>query len=385
MQNFTFYNPVKILFGRDQIASISNEIPADKRVMIVYGGGSVKKNGTLQRVKQALPNTIVYEFGGVEANPHYETLMRAVEIVKNEKIDYLLAVGGGSVIDGTKFIAAASLYEGDAWEILTSFGSVVTAALPIGCVLTLAATGSEMNNVSVVTRASTKDKLFFGSEHILPKFSVLDPELTFSLPERQTANGVVDAFVHILEQYVTYPVNAKVQDRLAEGLLNTLKEEGPKALANPEDYDARANIMWTATMALNGLLAAGTPADWATHLIGQEITGLYGLDHARTLAVVMPALWRQYRNEKAEKLAQYGQRVWGIPVSDTNTMAEAAIDATVNFFEEMGIKTHLADYGFGEEIIPEVTRKLKEHGHMAIGEHGLITPEKAAEILRQAL
>lgn len=242
-----------------------------------------------------------------------------------------------------------------------------------------------MNSVSVVTRASTRDKLFFGSEHILPKFSVLEPELTFSLPERQTANGVVDAFVHILEQYMTYPVNAKVQDRFAEGLLNTLKEEGPKVLANPEDYDARANIMWTATMALNGILATGTPADWATHLIGQEITGLYGLDHARTLAIVMPALWRQYRNEKAEKLAQYGHRVWNIPVSDTDTMAEAAIDATVKFFETMGIKTHLSDYGLGEGIITEVTSKLKEHGHLAIGERGLITPDKAAEILRQAL
>ncbi|MDG0800714.1 iron-containing alcohol dehydrogenase [Pectobacterium sp. S5] len=385
MQNFVYQNTAKILFGRDQISSLSQEIALDKRVMIVYGGGSVKRNGVLKRVKDALQNTIVFEFGGVEANPHYETLMKAVDIVKQEKIDFLLAVGGGSVIDGTKFIAAASCYEGDAWDIVKSYGSVVQKALPIGCVLTLAATGSEMNNVSVVTKAATKDKLFFASPYIMPQFSILEPELTFTLPENQTANGVVDAFVHILEQYITYPVNAKVQDRLAEGLLNTLKEEGPKVLISPEDYDARANIMWSATMALNGLLSTGTPADWATHLIGQEITGLYGLDHAQTLAIVMPAIWQYCRSEKAEKLAQYGSRVWDIPVSDTETMAEQAIQATVKFFEEMGVKTHLSDYGLGEEIIPEIINKLEEHGHVALGERSTITTEKVGEVLRLAL
>ncbi|WP_437216284.1 iron-containing alcohol dehydrogenase [Pectobacterium sp. LFLA-215] len=385
MQNFVYQNTAKILFGRNQISSLSQEIAIDKRVMIVYGGGSVKRNGVLKRVKDALQNTIVFEFGGVEANPHYETLMKAVDIVKQEKIDFLLAVGGGSVIDGTKFIAAAACYEGDAWNIVKSYGSVVKKALPIGCVLTLAATGSEMNNVSVVTKAATKDKLFFASPYIMPQFSILDPELTFTLPENQTANGVVDAFVHILEQYITYPVNAKVQDRLAEGLLNTLKEEGPKVLVSPEDYDARANIMWSATMALNGLLSTGTPADWATHLVGQEITGLYGLDHAQTLAIVMPAIWQYCRSEKVEKLAQYGSRVWDIPASDTEKMAEQAIQATVKFFEEMGVKTHLSDYGLGEEIIPEVINKLEEHGHVALGEHSTITTENVGEILRLAL
>ncbi|MBA0167292.1 iron-containing alcohol dehydrogenase [Pectobacterium sp. CFBP8739] len=385
MQNFVYQNTSKILFGRNQISSLSQEIAIDKRVMIVYGGGSVKRNGVLKRVKDALQNTIVFEFGGVEANPHYETLMKAVDIVKQEKIDFLLAVGGGSVIDGTKFIAAAACYEGDAWNIVKSYGSVVKKALPIGCVLTLAATGSEMNNVSVVTKAATKDKLFFASPYIMPQFSILDPELTFTLPENQTANGVVDAFVHILEQYITYPVNAKVQDRLAEGLLNTLKEEGPKVLVSPEDYDARANIMWSATMALNGLLSTGTPADWATHLVGQEITGLYGLDHAQTLAIVMPAIWQYCRSEKVEKLAQYGSRVWDIPASDTEKMAEQAIQATVKFFEEMGVKTHLSDYGLGEEIIPEVINKLEEHGHVALGEHSTITTENVGEILRLAL
>lgn len=270
MQDFIYHNPVKILFGHDQIPALAQEVPQDKKVMIVYGGGSVIKHGILQRVKGSLKNTLVFEFGGVEPNPHYETLMKAVEIVKAEKIDFLLAVGGGSVIDGTKFIAAAALYENDPWEIITSYGSVVKQALPFGCVLTLAATGSEMNNTAVINRATTQDKLFFASPCVMPQFSVLEPEITYTLPERQTANGVVDAFVHILEQYITYPVNAKVQDRLAEGLLNTLKEEGPTALKNPQDYDARANIMWAATMALNGMLSAGVPTDWASHIVVRD-------------------------------------------------------------------------------------------------------------------
>ncbi|RAY87908.1 NADH-dependent alcohol dehydrogenase [Enterobacter cloacae] len=385
MQDFIYHNPVKILFGHDQIPALAQEVPQDKKVMIVYGGGSVIKHGILQRVKGSLKNSLVFEFGGVEPNPHYETLMKAVEIVKAEKIDFLLAVGGGSVIDGTKFIAAAALYENDPWEIITSYGSVVKQALPFGCVLTLAATGSEMNNTAVINRATTQDKLFFASPCVMPQFSVLEPEITYTLPERQTANGVVDAFVHILEQYITFPVNAKVQDRLAEGLLNTLKEEGPTALKNPQDYDARANIMWAATMALNGMLSAGVPTDWASHLIGQEITALYGIDHARTLAIVMPALWRYCKNEKSEKLAQYGARVWNIPESDTKKMADEAINATVAFFEQLGVKTRLSDYDLGDEAIAEVIRKLKEHGHIALGEHGKITAREAEALLKIAL
>ncbi|QOV66573.1 iron-containing alcohol dehydrogenase [Citrobacter sp. BDA59-3] len=385
MKNFTFHNTTKILFGRDQIPEIVNEIPKDNKVMIIYGGGSVKRNGSLEKVRGSLKDHTIYEFGGVEANPHYETLMQAVALVKDNGVDFLLALGGGSVIDGTKFVAAAACYDGDAWDIVKSYGSVVKKALPVGCVLTIAATGSEMNNVAVVTRAETKDKLFFASPYVMPQFSVLEPELTFTLPQHQTANGVVDAFVHVLEQYVTFPVNAKVQDRLAEGLLNTLKEEGPEVLVNPTDFDARANIMWAATMALNGVLSTGTPADWASHLIGQEITGLYGLDHACTLAVMIPAIWKFNLADKKQKLAQYGERVWNIPASDTQTMAIQAIDATVAFFETMGIKTRLSDYGLGEDSIPAVIDKLKEHGHVALGEHGNITPEKVEAVLKIAL
>ena len=267
MNNFSYRNTTQIHFGKGQIAKIKDEVPADARVLITYGGGSIKKNGVFDQVAQALDGVSFIEFGGIEANPHFETLMKAVEIVKKENINFILAVGGGSVIDGSKFIAAAARYPNDPWEIIQTYGAKVTAAVPLGCVLTLAATGSEMNNGAVITKAATQDKLFFFSEHVQPRFSVLDPETTFSLPARQTGNGVVDSFVHVVEQYVTYPVNAKVQDRFAEGLILNLLEDGPKALANPTDYDVRANLMWTATMALNGLIATGVPADWATQPI----------------------------------------------------------------------------------------------------------------------
>lgn len=385
MNNFSFSNPVRIHFGQGQIARVRDEIPAGARVLITYGGGSIKKNGVLDQVHAALEGMTYFEFGGIEPNPHYETLIKAVELVRAEKIDYILAVGGGSVIDGTKFIAAAALYPNDAWEIIQTYGAHVTQAIPFGAVLTLAATGSEMNNGAVVTRAATHDKLFFFSNHVYPQFSVLDPATTFSLPARQTANGVVDAFIHIVEQYVTYPVDAKVQDRFAEGLLLTLIEEGPKALANPQDYDVRANIMWTATMALNGLIATGVPADWATHMIGQEITGLYGLDHAQTLAIVQPASWLLRTEEKRAKLLQYAERVWGLTEGDEDARINAAIERTRSFFEQMGIKTHLSDYGLDRSVIPAVQAKLQEHGHVRLGEHQSITPAEVAPILERAL
>ncbi len=266
MNNFTYQNTTKIHFGKGQIAKVAEEIPANARVLVTYGGGSIKKNGIYEQVMIALKDATVFEFGGIEANPHYETLIKAVDIVKQENVNFILAVGGGSVIDGSKFIAAASVYPKDPWEIIQTYGATVKDAIPLGSVLTLAATGSEMNNGSVVTKAETKDKLFFKSPFVQPRFSVLDPEATFSLPPRQIANGAVDSFVHTVEQYVTYPVNAKVQDRIAEGLLRTILEDGPVALADPQNYEARANLMWAATMALNGTLATGVPTDWATHI-----------------------------------------------------------------------------------------------------------------------
>ncbi|QGY32436.1 iron-containing alcohol dehydrogenase [Pantoea cypripedii] len=385
MNNFSFYNPVRIHFGRDQIDQIATEIPASQRVMIVYGGGSVKANGVLNRVRSTLRNVTVFEFGGIEPNPHYETLLRAVDVVKSENIDYLLAVGGGSVIDGTKFIAAASCYKGNAWDIIETQGVIIEKALPLGCVLTLAATGSEMNAGASIMKAATGDKMSFHSEHVLPRFSVLDPTITYSLPRRQTANGVVDAFVHVLEQYITWPVNAKLQDKMAEGILCTLKEEGPKVLVTPEDYNARANIMWSATMALNGLLGTGVPEDWSAHTIGMELTALYGLDHAQTLAVLVPSIWKYKISEKQQKLAQYAEKVWGLSGGNDSDMASAAIEATERFFALMGVKTRLADYGLGKEVIPPVIARLREHGNIALGEHHNITPEDVTKILELAL
>lgn len=385
MDSFTFYCPTRIHFGRGEIATIRSEIPAGSKVMVTYGGGSIKKNGVLEQVKAALADTNVIEFGGIEPNPHYETLQQAVTIARDEHIDYVLAVGGGSVIDGSKFIAAAACYEGDSWDIIESVGEVVNQALPIGCVLTLAATGSEMNNGASIMRAATQDKVLFRSPAVLPRFSILDPQTTFTLPANQTANGVVDAFVHVLEQYITYPVHAHVQDRLAEGLLLTLKEDGPKVLAEPTDYDARANIMWAATMALNGLLKTGIPNDWATHMIGMELTGLYGLDHAKTLTVLLPSLWRYKKTEKQEKLAMYARHVWGISSGSDAELAEQAIIKTEQFFEQMGLATRLSGYKIGEEAIPAVVDRLTNKGITQLGERGDIGPDDIRQIMTLAL
>lgn len=385
MDNFSYKNTTQIHFGKGQISKLKDEVPADARVLITYGGGSIKKNGVFEQVQTALDGITYFEFGGIEPNPHFETLMKAVDLIKQENINYILAVGGGSVIDGSKFIAAAALYPNEPWEIIQTYGAKVTAALPLGCVLTLAATGSEMNKGAVITKAETKDKLFFFSDHVQPRFSILDPATTYSLPPRQTGNGVVDSFVHVVEQYVTYPVNAKVQDRFAEGLLLNLIEDGPKALENPTDYDVRANLMWTATLALNGLIATGVPADWATHMIGQEITGLYGLDHAQTLAVVQPAVWLYKKEQKKAKLLQYAERVWGLHEGDDDSRVMVAIENTRQFFEKMGVPTRLSAYGLDASVIDPVVAKLEAHGHVNLGERGDITAADVKAILTLAL
>jgi NADP-dependent alcohol dehydrogenase len=385
MNNFSTRNTTQIHFGKGEIAKIKEEIPADARVLITYGGGSIKKNGVFEQVVAALDGITYFEFAGIEPNPHFETLMKAVELAKKEQITYILAVGGGSVIDGSKFIAAAAVYPNDPWEIIQTYGAKVSSAITLGCVLTLPATGSEMNNGAVVTKAETQDKLFFFSPHVQPRFSILDPETTYSLPKRQIANGVVDSFVHTVEQYMTYPVNAKVQDRFAEGLLHNLLEDGPLALETPNDYDVRANLMWTATMALNGILSTGVPSDWATHMIGHEITGLYGLDHAQTLAIVLPAVWKYKKQQKKAKLLQYAQRVLGLTTGSDDERVDAAIAQTEVFFNNMGNPTRLSAYKLGEEVFQAVADKLQQHGHVALGEHADITPEDVKAILKLAL
>lgn len=382
MIDFTFYNPTRIHFGKDRMGALAKEIPAAARVMILYGGGSVVRNGVLDQVKTILDGRHLSEFGGIEPNPTYETLSRAVEKVKAEGVDYLLAVGGGSVIDGTKYIAAAAMMEEDGWSILENRGRNIQRALPIGVVLTLAATGSEMNNGGVVTRASTHDKIGFSSAHCFPRFAVLDPTKTMTLPPRQIGNGVVDAFVHVMEQYLTYPVDAKVQDRFAEGLLLTLIEDGPRALATPDNYDVRANLMWTASLALNGLIGAGVPQDWATHMIGHEITALYGLDHAQTLAIVLPALLDIRREQKAAKLLQYAERVWGIHAGSEQEKISGAIEKTRAFFESLQVKTRLRDYGIDESAVPAILAQLERHGMTKLGEKREITLDISEKIVR---
>ena len=385
MLNFDFYNPTRILFGEGQIASLSTLVPNGARVMMLYGGGSIRQNGVYDEVMAALAGHSVTEFGGIEPNPSYETLMRAIGQVKAEKIDFLLAVGGGSVIDGTKFVAAGALLDEDPWSIFDKRSANIVDALPFGTVLTLPATGSEMNSGGVVTRKSTQEKRSFMSRKVFPQFSILDPAKTFTLPVRQVGNGVVDAFAHIMEQYLTYPVNAKVQDRFAEGLLLTLVEEGPKALSDPEDYDVRANVMWCATLALNGLIGAGVPQDWATHMVGHELTALYNLDHAQTLAIILPNMLRARREEKRAKLLQYAERVWGLAGGDDDTRIEAAIARTEQFFVKMGVGTRLADYGLGPDCVAPVIKALEAHRMTRLGEHRDVTTEVSRKVLEMSL
>ncbi|MBX9834603.1 MAG: iron-containing alcohol dehydrogenase [Burkholderiaceae bacterium] len=387
MLNFEFYNPTRILFGTNKIPELARHVPADARVLLLYGGASAQKTGTLDEVKAALGARTVFEFGGIEPNPTYETLMRAVEQVRRDGIDFLLAVGGGSVIDGSKFVAAAACFDGEPWDILLQRGRNISRALALGTVLTLPATGSEMNSGAVVTRQATQTKLAFSSPHCFPVFSVLDPTKTYTLPRTQIANGIVDAFVHTVEQYLTYPVQGRVQDRFAEGLLQTLIEIAPAALAEPPDYDSRANLMWTATLALNDLIGAGVPQDWATHMIGHELTALYGIDHARTLAIVLPSLLQVQRESKRAKLLQYGERVWGI-CSDSGSedaRIDQAIARTRGFFEGVGIGTRLSDYGLGTEAVDAVVAQLTAHGMVALGEQRSITPQVSRAILLAAL
>lgn len=385
MTNFTYYNPVKIVFGKGMIAELKGLIPAGAKVMLTYGGGSIKKNGVYDQVRQALSGLAVIEFGGIEPNPRYETCMRAAALAKAEGAGFLLAVGGGSVLDATKFIAVAARYgKGDPWEIMEG-RKPVEAALPLGSVLTLPATGSEMNTFAVISRDSTGEKLAFGSPHCYPQFSILDPETTFSLPMKQVENGIVDAFAHVMEQYLCDAGRAPLTERLAEAVLKTLVQEAPKVKASPDDYEVRASLMWCATVALNGLLGCGVAAqDWATHMIGHELTALYGIDHARTLAVIMPAVHRHQFARKQNRLAQYAKRVWHITQGDDAARAAQAIDKTEAFFKSVGVPTRLSEYGIdAEEAGRQVAERLAKRG-VKIGEFGDLGPKEVQEIVALA-
>jgi len=381
MKDFEFYNPVKVFFGKDQVAQITGQVPAGSKVILIYGGGSIFKNGVYDRVKDALKGFDLTEFGGIEPNPTYETSMKAVEVIRQKKISYIIAAGGGSVIDAAKFIAAAALFKkGDPWKILSE-GAEVTEAIPFGCILTLPATGTEMNKNSVISRISTQEKLAFSVPPVFPKFSILLPDAAGTLPQKQVANGIVDAFVHVTEQYLTYPVNAPIQDRFAEAIMITLIEEAPKVYASPDDYEAMSNLMWSATMALNGLISCGVPGDWSVHSIGHELTAFHGIDHARTLAIVLPGLWKTLREEKKAKLLQYGERVWGIKSGTENERIDAAIDKTEKFFQSLGIGTRLSDYGVKKDTIDRIVNRFEERKWLSMGDRGLTT----LQVTRKAL
>ena len=384
MHNFEFYNPVKVLFGKNQIASLKNEIPKDSKVLILYGGGSIKKNGVYDQVTSSLKEYTFFEYAGVTPNPQYEQLLGAIELIKKESIDFILAVGGGSVVDAAKFVAAAVHQKSDPWLILSK-REPIESVMPFGCVLTLPATGSEMNSFSVISKGS--EKLGFGGDpRLYPKFSVLDPCVTYSLPERQLGNGIVDAFVHTTEQYLTTHNHTPLQDRQAEAILMTLIEEAPKVLELKEHYESRANLMWAATNALNGTLGLGVDQDWATHMIGHELTALYNIDHARSLAIILPSLLRVKKEAKKEKLLQLASRVWGLNDGTPEERINIAILKIEDFFNSVGVPTTFKAYGIEESEIPKIISSLEKHfsKDFSLGEHGDINAEKVTEILKGA-
>lgn len=378
---FSYVNPTLIQFGQQQIASVTDLIAKDQKVLVVYGGGSIKKNGAYDQVAAALEGFDWVEFSGVGANPTIEVLDQAVKICKEQNIDFVLGVGGGSVIDGVKYIAASAVYDGEGWDIPTG-KHTITSALPIGAILTLPATGSESNQNSVVSKEATKQKLPFASPKVLPKFAIMDPDVMKTLPQRQLVNGLVDAWVHTCEQYLTFPETALVQEGYAEALLRTLKTLGD----NFENQDDawRANLMWGANQALNGLIGSGVSQDWATHMIGHELTAAYGVDHARSLAIVQPSLLRNQFAVKKAKLEQMGKNVFGLAQSDD--LAEQTIQAIEAFYHSLDVATVLTEHGGDKAAAVEnVLAKLEAHGMVALGENQAITLTQSREILEQAI
>ncbi len=387
MLNFELYNPTNYVFGKDQIKKLSTLVPAGSKILLAYGGGSIFKNGVHEQVIKNLEGFEIIEFGGIEPNPRFETLMNAVEIVKKEKITFILAVGGGSVIDGVKFISGATHYQGNHVDILKNrvLFTDLSKVIPFGVVLTLPATGSEMNSGSVVTIEATKEKLVLGGSALFPKFSICDPTVIASLPKRQLQNGVVDAFTHVMEQYLTYPHDAILQDRIAESILQTLVEIGPSVVENPTDYKLASNFMWSATMALNGLIQKGVPSDWATHMIGHELTALYEIDHARTLAIIAPSLYKVMFETKKDKLAQYGERIFNVQGNSIDEKAEKAIEKTIEFFKLMGMETKISEFSSDYlDTANFIVNRFEERKWLGLGEKQNITLEKVREIVEMS-
>ena len=389
MNNFEAFNPTRIVFGKEQyhrITELLKEQEGVKTVMLAYGGGSIKSNGVYDNVTKALSGFKVVEFEGIEANPQFTTLMKAVEIVKSEKVDFILAVGGGSVIDGCKFISGASTYDGDPWDVLLrKEGCAFSSAVPFATVLTIPATGSEANSGAVISRSELDLKLTMGGPLFFPVFSICDPSVMATLPKRQVANGVIDAFMHTLEQYITIPTDNLLQERQAEGILSTLIETAPNVIADPSNYKWASNLMWCATHALNGNLRLGVPTDWCTHMIGHELTAYFGIDHARTLAIIAPRLYENQFKNKQEKLAQYGERVWNLKGSQEE-IAREAIEKTEAFFQSMNVDTKVSAYtNAHSDLAKNIRTRFEERNWVAMGEQGLITPNDVEQIVLAAI
>lgn len=377
MNNFTFLNTTKLIFGKGTISSLTAEIPSDSKILVTYGGGSVKANGVYDQVKEALKDHAFVEFWGIEPNPTVETLRKAIEIAKKEKCDFVLAVGGGSVVDGSKLIAAGALFDGDAWDLVRK-PSLYKSALPMAAVLTLPATGSEMNRGAVISNKSTTEKYSFYSNY--PVFSILDPQTAFTLPSYQIACGLADTFIHVIEQYLTTPDQSPLMDRWAEGILQTVVEVAPLVMENQHDYEAMATFMLSATMALNGFIGMGVSQDWATHMIGHELTALTGLTHGHTLTIILPGTMWILKAEKGDKIIQYGKRVWGIEHSDKEVAVKQTIDKTEEFFRSLGLKTRLSENGINQDTIDEIVRRFTER-NTHLGENRSVD----AEVIRQIL
>ena len=385
MNNFEYKNPTKILFGKGQIEKLSQEVSKEANILLLYGGGSIKKNGVYDQIMNTLSEHKVVGFGGIPPNPEYSVLMEALKVIKKEKIGFLLAVGGGSVIDVTKFLSAAAFFDGnEPWDIMTK-RIPMNEGMPFGVVFTLPATGSEMNSGFVITRDETKEKLSSGGEAFYPQFSILDPEVVKSIPKRQLANGIADAYMHVMEQYMTYPMGGSLQDRFSEGILQTLIEVAPVIMKDPSDYKAASNYMWSCTMALNGLISKGVPEDWSVHMMGHELTALFGIDHARTLAILAPSHFKYNFDTKKAKLAQYAERVWNVAEGSEEEKANAAIEKTEEFFHSLGIKTKLSEYtadytGTAEEI----AKRFTERKWIGLGENRALKPEDAKKIVEMS-
>ncbi|WP_282172993.1 iron-containing alcohol dehydrogenase [Cytobacillus firmus] len=366
MQNFTFYNPTKLIFGKDQLSQLQTEIPQyGKKVLVVYGGGSIKRNGLYDKVMAELTEigAEVFELAGVEPNPRISTVRKGVEICKNEGVDFLLAVGGGSVIDCTKAIAAGAKYDGDAWDLVIK-KAFAAEALPFGTVLTLAATGSEMNAGSVITNWETNEKYGWGSPVTFPKFSILDPVNTFTVPRNQTVYGIVDMMSHVLEHYFHLEENTDFQDRMCESLLITIMEAAPKLLENLESYEHRATILYSGTMALNGILNMGYRGDWATHNIEHAVSAVYDIPHGGGLAILFPNWMKHNLNVKPERFKQLAVRVFNVDTAG-KTDEEAALEGIEKlreFWNSIGAPSRLADYDIDDSKIELMADKATVNG-----------------------